>query len=137
MVLGQMFILCVLSNKGVAQDVIPLINRYAARIFQKKTGGGFLCLVDLRSMVAYMDIPSLPIPVNRECNRIMKSISEAFDALQKLAEMERKVLNYIEIHSHKIRLFDLSEELGIAREETIKILEELRRKGLLRVGGNI
>jgi len=84
-------------------------------------------------MVAYMHVPSLPIPVNRECNRVMKNVGDALDVAQKLTGVERRVFDFIKLHDYKVRISECAKELDVSDEDVKKVIKSLEEIGLLKV----
>jgi hypothetical protein len=63
--MGDVSVLCIIAEKGMSPDMIPKVNDYSMGVFQMKSGGCLLCIVDLPKRTAYMRVPKLPIPVNK------------------------------------------------------------------------
>ncbi len=69
---SRIFFLCLLSEEGVSNEAASLVDRYAP---EPLAGSGlFLCLVDLRSMVAHLKVPTLPLTYSRASSGVLERI---------------------------------------------------------------
>jgi len=77
---SRLFFLCLLSEEGVTKEAASLADQYAP---DPLLGSGlFLCLVDLRSLVAYMKVPTLPIMHNQASSSMLERIHNVFSLMR-------------------------------------------------------
>ena len=80
---GRIHFLCLLSEEGVASEAASLVDRYAPSPLGYMRGSAlFLCLVDLRNLVAYLKVPVLPVGHNKACGSVLVRIYKAFSLMR-------------------------------------------------------
>lgn len=74
---GDISVLCIIAERGMSPDMIPKVNDYSIGVFQMKSGGCILCIVDLPKRTTYMKVPKLPIPVHKISGEFKEIIDRA------------------------------------------------------------
>lgn len=79
---GRYNFLCLFSEEGVASEAASLVDRYAPSLLEPLRGSMmYLCLVDLRNLVAYLKVSARPAE-KKVCSNVLERIYNAFSLMR-------------------------------------------------------